>query len=575
MNHISFAKINKNNYIIAFFVIVAITFGIYSNSLNNEFIDYWDDHIYVTGNELVKSLSFNNIKLIFSTIFWTDYYPVSLLTYAIDYHFWELNPLGYHITNVFIHSINAFFIFLIIITLIKSTIAAYITAIIFIIHPVNVETVVWISERKNLLSFLFMLIAFYLYIRSHKEKQRFFYIASIIAYIFALLSKSMVLMFPLILLLYDFCFTRKNLKLKIIDKIPFFVLSIVFSAITIIAFKGSAAFISYNEDLYYRILGMLRIFATYIGKVFIPLNLNNFYVNYISLSVFDFKVLISIFVLLLIAYFSYKCYKKDKIIFFCVLWFFLNLIPVSNIIPISHWMADRYLYYPSLGFSFFIAVVYLKICQINLLKTKYKLTSLKIPVLVLLSILIIIFSCLTLQRIKVWENSTTLWQDCVEKDSRNSLAHAYLGAVYMKDGFNNKAAEEFIKALKINPKRANALANFACLEMKKGLLDNAYEKINLALSYDDKDYEVHKALGIYYMLKGRQNDAILEFKRALTLMPESLKDFLFLYNNLGIALFNEGKIPESIESLNKALIFCPENKEVKLNLQKIKLSLPK
>jgi len=575
MNHISFAKINKNNYSFTFFLIVLITFGIYSNSLNNEFIDYWDDHIYVTGNELVKSLSFNNIKLIFSTIFWTDYYPVSLLTYAIDYHFWELNPLGYHITNVFLHSINAFLIFLIIITLVKSTIAAYITSTIFIIHPVNVETVVWISERKNLLSFLFLLIAFYLYIRSHKEKQTFFYIASIIAYIFALLSKSMVLMFPLILLLYDFCFTRKILKLKIIDKIPFFFLSIIFAAITIIAFKGSAAFISHNEDLYYRIVGMLRIFATYIGKVSIPLNLNNFYVNYISLSVFDLEVLVAILVLLLITYFSYKSYKKDKVIFFCVLWFFLNLIPVSNIIPISPWMADRYLYYPSLGFSFFIALLYLKGSQINLSKSKFRLNNLKIPVLVLLSMLIIVFSYLTLQRIKVWENSTTLWQDCVKKDSRNSLAHAYLGGVYMKDGFNNKAAEEFIKALKINPKRANALANFACLEMKKGLLDNAYEKINLALSYDDKDYEVHKALGIYYMLKGRQSDAILEFNRSLMLKPESLKDFLFLYNNLGIAFFNEGKIPESIESLNKALIFFPGNKEVKLNLQKIKLSLSK
>lgn len=560
-------KIDKKNTIITFFVIVAITFGIYSNGLRNEFIDYWDDNTYITGNDLVKSLGFSNLKSIFSTIFWTDYYPVSLLTYAIDYHFWELNPLGYHITNVFIHSMNAFLIFLIIIELTGMAMTAYITAVIFIIHPVNVETVAWISERKNLLSFLFLLISFYLYIRSDRKKQIFFYIASILAYVIALLSKSMVVIFPLILLLYDFSFTKKSFKLKIIDKIPFFILSITFSVITVIAFRGSPAFTLYNENLFCRILSMLRIFTTYAGKIFVPVSLNNFYVNYMSFSIFDREVLISIFILMLISYFAYKSYKKDRKIFFCVLWFFLYLLPVSNIIPVSHWMADRYLYYSSFGYSLFLAFMITGDQRNGLPETVFfKLRKFAIPILV---VIIGLYSYQTISRNSVWKNSITLWEDCVKKDDRGALAHSYLGGSYMKRGFREKAYVECVKALRINPHRANALANLAYLDMENGLMDNALKKIKLAFSYEGDNYEAHMALGIFYMHKNKFDKAVFEFKMAVEGIPESILDLILIHNNLGVAYYKIKRFGNSIESFKEVLKFDPESFEANISLATI------
>ena len=132
---------SKRTHIAICFIIIFITFCTYSNSLQNEFIDYWDDNTYITGNELIKSLSFSNLNLIFSNFYFSQYYPINLLSYAIDYHFWGLNPLGYHITNVFLHSLNAILMFEIIMIITNRIIIASITTIIFIIHPVNVETV--------------------------------------------------------------------------------------------------------------------------------------------------------------------------------------------------------------------------------------------------------------------------------------------------------------------------------------------------------------------------------------------------------------------------------------------------
>jgi len=143
----------KRAQILIYFVIIIITFFTYFNSLQNEFINYWDDNTYITGNDLIKTLNFSNLKLIFSSFFFTEYYPINLLSYAIDYHFWGLNPLGYHITNVFLHSLNAILIFKIITTMVNRFSVASIATIIFITLPVNVETVVWVSEKHVIFSF--------------------------------------------------------------------------------------------------------------------------------------------------------------------------------------------------------------------------------------------------------------------------------------------------------------------------------------------------------------------------------------------------------------------------------------
>lgn len=557
----------KKPYIATYAIIIIITFGVYSNSLKNEFIDYWDDNTYITGNELIKTLNLHNLKSIFSSFFSTDYYPLNLLSYAIDYHFWQLNPIGYHITNTLLHSLNAILIFLIIKTITARMPVAAIATVIFIIHPINVESVVWVSQRKTVLSSLFFLISFYLYIKCQQGK-RYCYLASIVIYIFAILSKSSVVMFPFILLLFDLCFNRRRLSANMLDKIPFLFISIMASIITIITFERSPAFEFYQQGLYWRILGMLSIFSAYVGKVFIPIGLNNNYVNYIPTSIFVWRTIISILFLSIIAFLAYRCLKRDRIIFFCILWFFINLIPVSNIIPIPHWMADRYLYYSSFAFSWFIATLFEKAFQGS---ASYAIFSRleKIGCPLLMMAILIFYVSLTIIRNRDWQDSITLWEDCVRKDPNGALAHTYLGASYMKKGLRDKALIEFKTALQLNPRRANALANLAYMDIERGLLDDAIKKIRLALLYEGNNYEAHNALGIFYMSKGRYHRAVVEFQRALELQPETIADFLLIYNNLGVAYHKKGLQQDAIFVFNKALNIYPDDYEGNLNLATI------
>ncbi len=543
----------KRTHIAICFIIIFITFCTYFNSLQNEFIDYWDDNTYITGNELIKSLSFSSLKLIYSSFFFTEYYPVNLLSYAIDYHFWGLNPLGYHITNVFLHSLNAILIFKIITTILNRFPVASIATIIFIMLPVNVETVVWASERKNILSFLFFLVSFYLYIKYQKDENRHHYLVSIITYIFAILSKSSAVMFPFILFLYDFCFTKKKLQEKIFYKIPFLFISCMTSIITVTTFKGIPAFEIYSGNHYLKMLSMFRIFSTYIEKIFIPVHLNNFYVNYLSSSFFDYEIIISILVLSLITFFAYKSCKKEIAIFFCIMWFFINLIPVSNIFPTCQWMADRYLYFPSFGFSLFIAILFEKILQYC--KAFKNSGKLKIVTVAFLIMLMAFYSTLTVLRNRTWKDSIALWEDCVKKDSDGALAHTYLAGSYMKRGFKDKAVVELKMALQINPKRAGAWANLAYIDINNGQLEDAFKKIRLALYFEANNYEAHNALGMYYMNKAKYSRAVIEFQRALELMPESTIDFQLIYNNLGLAYQKEGLTQDAALAFNKAQTF--------------------
>lgn len=557
----------KRAYIATYAIIITITFVVYSNSLKNEFIDYWDDNTYITNNELIRSLNLHNLKLIFSSFFSTDYYPLNLFSYAIDYHFWHLNPIGYHITNTLLHSLNAILIFLIIKTIATRTPVAAIATLIFIIHPINVESVVWISQRKAVLSSLFFFMSFYLYIKSQQGK-RYCYLASIIIYIFAILSKSSVVMFPFILLFFDLCFNRRRLSANILDKIPFLFISVMASTITIITFERSPAFEFYQQGLCWRILSMLRIFSAYVAKIFIPIGLNNNYVNYVPISIFEQGIIISILFLSIISFLAYRCFKREKIIFFCILWFFINLIPVSNIIPIPHWMADRYLYYSSFAFSWFIATLFEKAFQGS---TSYAIFSrlAKIVCPLLMTVILIFYLSLTIIRNRDWQDSITLWEDCVRKDPNGALAHTYLGASYMKKGLKDKALIEFKTALQLNPRRANALANLAYMDIEKGDLDNAIKKIRLALLYEGDNYEAHNALGIFYMFKGRYHRAVVEFQRALELQPESIADLLLIYNNLGVAYHKKGLQQDAIFVFNKALKLYPDDYEANLNLATI------
>ncbi len=566
MNPAQSSELNKTQYIITFFAIVAITFGIYSNSIDNEFIDYWDDNTYVTGNALVKKLDFDNVKRIFSSVFWFEYYPVYTLSHSVDYYFWGLNPVGYHISNIFLHSLNAFFVFLIIAAISRKRLTAFIAVLLFVAHPSNVESVAYIAQRKNELAFFFMLTSFYLFIRREKGKHTLaLYIASSLLFFLSILSKSTAIAFPLLLLIYDFCFTKKRLSEKLLDKIPYFIISCIGASITLLVFKDLHHYQNYDVPLYFRILTMLKAFSIYIGKLLVPINLNNFYFYNVSISAADWRVIVAAIVISITLYCAYKSYKKNPTLSFCIMWFFVCLLPVSNIVKGPFWLAERFMYLPLFAYSLFVATLFTKAVEkCGALSSNNKLRR-NIAIGIVAS-MACFYMYGTVARNAVWQDSVTLWEDCATKNPQSSLSHAYLGGSYFKRGLKEKSRDECVKALQINPKRSNAWANLAYLELGNGNLDEAYKKIRLALLYEPDNYEAHNALGIFYMFTKKYDRAKTAFKRALELRPESIIDFVSIHNNLGITMQKQENYKQAAASFSEALKYNHNDFKSILNL---------
>ena len=180
-----------------------LTFAVFSNTLSHGFLENWDDPFYISNNAYIQGFSWANLKAVFTKEFVGNYAPLHLLSYMIDYEIWELNHRGYHLTNVLLHVMNTILVFILLFRIYKNRFASFLGALIFAIHPVQAESVAWVTERKNILGMSFLLLAFLFYQNFLNTKHRYHYFAAFILYLAALLTKSVVVILPPILLLYE------------------------------------------------------------------------------------------------------------------------------------------------------------------------------------------------------------------------------------------------------------------------------------------------------------------------------------------------------------------------------------
>ena len=227
-------------HIFALLILFAVTFALYWQALGHNFLIFWDDSGYVTRNLTIQRVTWENIKAAFTSLYMGNYAPVQILSYMFDYSIWGMRPEGFIFTNILIHIANGILFYYLLTRLSWQRLTAGAAALIFLIHPVQVESVVWVSERKNVLSMLFFLLSltWYIMYREKSGKQRrLLYISSMIAFIFALLTKSVSVVLPLVLIAWDLCIApkrdRNNLKHLLIDTVPFFAVALVFVLLTI------------------------------------------------------------------------------------------------------------------------------------------------------------------------------------------------------------------------------------------------------------------------------------------------------------------------------------------------------
>lgn len=434
-----FEKI-KQNYIswLPVFILIITTASIYGVTAQFDLLNTLDDKYYLILNDTIKGFSVSNIKSAFTDYYIGNYAPIHIISYMIDYSLWNLNPAGYHLENVLIHILNGLLFYKILRHLSISKWQCVAAAWIFLLHPVQVETVAWVSQRKNLLAMFFFLLSFSFYQSYIENKQHKigFYIFSIISITASMLSKSVAVIFPIIILLYDYFYLgikNKKLKVMLLDKLPYIMVAVIVALMAIISqsedigggrrdFPGGSPLSTFFT--------MTPVLLSYIRDCFYPFEISPYYMTTIRQQP-DFVFISSLAVLCLVFGFGVSLYFKNRFMLFWFALFFVALLPVLQIVPLITLKNDRYLYFPLLGFSVFVVHFAMKLKEI-MLPTFGKIFH---GLLLAIMLLIPLF---TYKQTLAWQNDLTLWSRAVEADSENRLAWLQLAKSYTdkKDSVN-------------------------------------------------------------------------------------------------------------------------------------------
>jgi len=584
----------KNLHILSVLLILVISIAIYSNTFKNGFV--YDDRFTIVDNIFIKD--WKNLPELFSKTYFSrsgeeTYRPIVTLTYFLDYSLWGLKPFGYHLTNILLHSANVVLVYLFALSLFPLNKGgqgvvrwiAFLTALLFSIHPIQAEAVNAISFREDLLAVFFLLPSFILYIKLKAQRLKFkafsFQLSAIsyVLYLLALLSKEMAVTFPLLLTGYHLCFTQdKNLISHRGTEAqrtttPFFnhisgyvVVTLIYLFLYLVPFSNPKPEIRLHPDFLTRLLTLPKIIVQYLWLIIAPYELNAEHIVRFSKSLIEPSTLFSILILIglgigvsLLA----KNYKRDV---FGVWWFFVSLLPVLNIIPIGNIMAERYMYLPFVGVSIFFSI-WLVSCYHTLRGNKF-LARGQIPsvgtrgLIAITTVSVLLLGIRTHLRNMDWKDGLTLWSKTIIASPESARAHNNLGFLYEELGWIDDAIKEYMAALNLNSDLLLTYINLGNIYVKQGRLDEAIKEYLTALKIKPDDAEIHNNLGLAYAIQGDMDKAIHEFKITLKLKP----DYVDARNNLGNAYKEKGFIDEAIKEYLIALKLNPDYVDAHLNL---------
>ena len=509
----------KNILILA--AILATTLIVYWPSLRGQFTN-WDDRPLVAENPAIRSLAPANVARIFVSTNRGAYLPVRLLSYAVDYSVWGNNPFGYHLVNGLLHALNAFLVYLLVGRLFNSTGAA-LAACFFLVHPVQVESVAWISGRKEVLCGFFLLLSLLCYPKRYALTLGFF--------VLACLSKASAIVLPLLLVALVLAKERTGWRDFAKRLWPFFAMAAVIFAVNVAVGASYGVVKSYHGGFVATALTMTRVVADYIQCVLLPTNLSAKYFvppisSPLSGAFLSAVCLIAALALLIAAAYvrtrnaggvqASPLHDCARMAALGGLWFIVALLPFLNIIPISTLRADRYLYVAMVGAGLVFAAVLNIIRCVPLVACNQ--WYFRVPRVVGIIVLVCL-GVLSWQRAHIWTDSVALWLDTVAKSPLSPMSHANLGAAYLERGQRDLAERQFEDALACDPNFAIALTNLSLIWSEEGKRDQALDAARRAVKADPTNADAQLNLG---RLQADGNDldaAYLSFGEAAKLDP--------------------------------------------------------
>ncbi len=579
-------------------ILIATISSIYYQVFNFDFINFDDDGYVYENSYVLSGLNKASSCWALTTTRMANWHPVTWLSYMADTQMFGVNPMGYHLSNLFFHIINSILLFLLLCRITGALWRSCFVAFLFAVHPLHIESVAWIAERKDVLSCLFFLITIYLY-SSYIEKPKLSkYIMALLAFAVGLMSKPMIVTLPFLLLLLDYwplgrIHDLEAMKLGnqhsgsirslfnnvILEKIPFIMLSILSAGVTIFAqYKGNA--VSSLEELpfFYRFENAIVAYFSYILKTVWP---NQLSIIYPMSSLSTWEVIGSLLFLVFVSSIVIRYHKIYPYLLVGWFWFFISLLPVIGLLQVGlQKMADRYTYLPLVGL--FIMIAWGMPELLNRLHYKRPLIAV-VAVLIVLSL-----SFYSWRQVKFWENSEKLFTHALEvAHDGNFQAHNLLGLALLRQGRIDDAISQISEAVQINPKSPemlfslgkalaiqgkydkaatqydnawrlqpnNAMANYnmGTILSQMGNFQQAVDFFLVAIKIDPDNYEARNNLGIAYAKLGKINEAITQFTEALRSDSQSSK----INYNLGVTLAAQGRYSDADKYFKEALRIEP------------------
>ncbi len=555
-------------------LILVFSFLVYFNALFGDFV--YDDKFQIVDNPWIRDVV--NIPTIFSKNVWSfhpvfntsNYYrPLMHVIYMLDYYLFGLKPWGFHLVDILFHCGASVLVFLIMRRLLAdhevTTSPAYlspplIAAMLFASHPIHTESVAWIAGLPDVAFTFFYLLSLYLYIL-FRDGSRRLYPLSVLSFSAAIFFKEPALTLPVMLIACDWWLKKgdESIFSGVKRYIPYGAVSGVYLLVRFYALKGFSPTEFYpgmgTDQL---VMNVFPLFREYLTGLIWPINLNFWHTFHPIASLFGAGGMISLIITVVFLIGMAAALRKNKILFISLLLLLVPLLPAFYIKGISGKpFAERYLYLPSAGFVFILAVF--------LSWTREKLPRAAAGVTIAAIVILGLYTIGTISRNNVWKDNFSLWSDTVRKAPDSAEAHNDLGSAYASRGQLDMAMEEYRTALRLNPGLAAAHNNIGNKYAAKGQLDAAIGEFQIVLRLKPDNAEAHNNLGTAYASQGKTDMAVAEFRTALRLKP----NYTEAHDNLGNAYASRGRIETAIAEYRNALRLKPDDAEAHYNLGNI------
>ncbi|MBF0337706.1 MAG: tetratricopeptide repeat protein [Nitrospirae bacterium] len=516
---------------------------VYVQMWRHDFINL-DDPLYVLNNARVRGgLSLAGIQWAFTTTYGGNWHPLTWLSHMLDVNVHGLSPGGHHLTSLLLHATNSVLLFLLLQRMTGALWQSAFMAGVFAVHPMHVESVAWVAERKDVLSGLFWILALLAYVRYVQRPCTRGYVILSVLFVAGLMAKPMVVTLPVVLVLVDLWplhrLRQKNLIALITEKLPLFAIAAISSLITIYAQQSVSAISSLSQvPLQLRLSNALVSYVRYAGKLLVPTGLSVIYPLENNLP--PWLIAVSILILLVMSVAAIATIRRRPYLAMGWLWYMVTLLPVIGLVQVgAQGMADKYTYIPSIGL---FVVVTMGVSEVIL---KYpRLTQqgvIRNAMLATCAVVVLLYGALAYRQVGYWRNAVSLFEQSERVTGANYLVYGNLGAALLDANRLDDAAETLKKAVALNPFMWDAYVNLGRALFHLNRMTEAADSFSRAIEIRADSHSAYNGLGAVMFSTGKKQEAIALFKKSLAINP----DYEITKRNLTAAL--QGQDPSLIQ----------------------------